>query len=162
MRPRPAVALVLALALSVVFSVSLQTPVAAHTGLESSHPTEGETVGEPVSAISLTFNRPVEPAGSGLTVFDAHGVEYRPDSLSLADSQTWLMEFETPLTGGEYEVRWRVAAEDGHIVEGAFRFTVDVARTGSSAEQPPDSASAPAAESAGQGLPRVRSRGWLV
>ena len=150
MRPRPAVALVLALALSVVFSVSLHSPVAAHTGLESSHPAEDETVGEPVSAISLTFNRPVEPAGSGLTVFDAHGVEYRPDSLSLADSQTWLMEFETPLTGGEYEVRWRVAAEDGHIVEGAFRFTVDVARTGSSAEQSPDSASAPAAESTDQ------------
>ncbi len=150
MRPRPAIALVLALALSVVFSVSLQTPVAAHTGLESSHPAEGETVSEPASAISLTFNRPVEPAGSGLTVFDAHGVEYRPDSLSSADSQTWLLEFEPPLAGGEYEVRWRVAAEDGHIVEGTFRFTVDVARSGSSAEQPPDSASAPAAESAGQ------------
>jgi len=150
MTPRPAVALVLTLALSVVFSVSLQTPVAAHTGLESSHPAEGETVGEPVSAISLTFNRPVEPVGSGLTVFDGHGVEHRPDSLSSADSQTWLLEFEPPLTGGEYEVRWRVAAEDGHIVEGAFRFTVDVARTASSAEQSADSAAAPAAESTDQ------------
>ena len=147
---RPAAALTLALALSFVLLGSLPTPVGAHTGLESSQPAEGETVSEPVSAISLTFNRPVEPAGSGLTVFDGRGVEHRPDSLSSADSQTWLLEFEPPLAGGEYEVWWRVTAEDGHIVEGAFRFTVDVAGTGSSAAPSPDSTAAPAAESTDQ------------
>lgn len=147
---RPAVALTLALALGALLSVSLQTPVAAHTGLESSQPAESETVNEPVSAVSLTFNRPVEPVGSGLTVLNEHGVEHRPDSLSSADSQTWLLEFETPLASGQYEVRWRVVAEDGHIVEGAFRFAVDAPHAGSSAEPSPDGATAPAAESADQ------------
>ncbi len=141
---RPTIALVLALALGAVLLGSLPTPVAAHTGLESSQPSDGETVSEPVSAVSLTFNRPVEPAGSGFTVFDAHGIEHRPDSLSSADSQTWVLEFETPLAGGQYEVWWRVAAEDGHVVEGAFGFTVDAPHEESTAEPSPDSAAAPA------------------
>jgi len=133
-----------------VLSVSLQTPVAAHTGLEASQPAEGETVSAPVSTVSLTFNRPVEPVGSGLTVLDEHGVEHRPGWLSSADSQTWVLEFETPLATGEYEVRWRVVAEDGHIVEGAFRFAVDAPHVGSSEEPSLDGATAPAADSTDQ------------
>ena len=139
---RAAVALVLTFALSSVLLGSLQRPVGAHTGLESSQPAEGETINEPVSAVSLTFNRPVEPAGSGLGVFDEHGVEQRPSSLGSADGQTWVLRFETPLSGGDYEVRWRVAAEDGHIVEGTFRFTADAPHAGSSAEPSADSAAA--------------------
>ena len=147
---RPTVALTLALALGAVLSVSLQRPVAAHTGLESSQPAGGQTVSTPVSTVSLTFNRPVEPIGSGLTVLDEHGVEHRPDWLSSADGQTWVLEFETPLASGQYEVRWRVVAEDGHIVEGAFRFAVDAPHAGSSEEPSPDGATTPAADSTDQ------------
>ncbi|WP_419932086.1 copper resistance CopC/CopD family protein [Candidatus Poriferisodalis sp.] len=147
---RPAVALVLTFALSFVLLGSLQRPVGAHTGLESSQPAEGETINEPVSAVSLTFNRPVEPAGSGLGVFDEHGVEQRPSSLGSADGQTWVLRFETPLSGGDYEVRWRVATEDGHIVEGTFRFTADAPHAGSAAEPSADSAAASVADSTDQ------------
>ena len=137
---------ILAVAVAMMLAASLPTPVGAHTGLESSQPAEGDTVSEPVAAVSLTFNRPVEPAGSGLTVFDEHGVERRPDSLSSADSQTWLLEFETPLASGEYEVRWRVAAEDGHIVEGAFSFAVALPDLGPGADQSTDSSEPPVGE----------------
>ena len=114
----------LALAFGAALAVVLPAPAAAHTGLDSSQPSGGEIVGEPVSQISLMFNRPVEPAGSGLTVFDSDGIEHRPDSLNSADGQTWLLYYEPPLSSGRFEVSWRVVAEDGHVVEGSFGFTV--------------------------------------
>ncbi len=135
-----------------MLSVSLQTPVAAHTGLESSQPAAGETVSAPVSTVSLTFNRPVEPVGSGLTVLDEHRVEHRPDWLNSADGQTWVLKFETPLASADYEVRWRVAAEDGHIVEGSFSFTVDAPRAESATAVPATEVADRAAEPAIDGI----------
>ncbi|WP_419838900.1 copper resistance protein CopC [Candidatus Poriferisodalis sp.] len=114
----------LALAFGAALALVIQAPAAAHTGLDTSQPADGETADDPVSQISLTFNRPVEPAGSGVAVFDEHGDERRPASLNSADRQTWLLNFEPPLSGGQFEVSWRVVAEDGHVVEGSFGFTV--------------------------------------
>ena len=141
----------LALVVGVGLSLGVAAPVGAHTGLESSNPADGEVVSEPVSQISLTFNRPVEPAGSGLTAFDGRGVEHRPDAVNSTDGQSWLLHFETPLASGDYEVRWRVAAEDGHIVEGSLSFTVDAPRAESSTAVPATEATDRAAEPATDG-----------
>ena len=116
--------LLLAFVVSAALALVTQAPAAAHTGLDTSQPADGETADDPVSRISLIFNRPVEPAGSGFTVFDEHGDERRPASLNSADRQTWLLNFEPPLSGGQFEVSWRVVAEDGHVVEGSFGFAV--------------------------------------
>ncbi len=136
----------LALAVSAVLIVTTAAPVAAHTGLESSQPSDGQVVVEPVASISLTFNRPVEPAGDGFTVSQGPGPQFLPDSLSSADNRVWRLHFDTPLGNGVYEVSWRVAAEDGHVVEGTFGFTVDVPVAESPAESSTDSATDPPAE----------------
>ena len=144
---RSAVKLTLALAVSTVLAVVMPAPVAAHTGLESSQPSDGQVVDEPVAQISLTFNRPVEPAGDGFTVSEGQGPRYLPDSLSSVDGQVWWLHFDTPLGNGVYEVWWRVAAEDGHIIEGTFGFTVDAPQAAPLAEAPPDSTAESMAES---------------
>ncbi|WP_419853662.1 copper resistance CopC/CopD family protein [Candidatus Poriferisodalis sp.] len=144
---RSAVKLTLALAVSTVLAIAMPAPVAAHTGLESSQPSDGQVVDEPVAQISLTFNRPVEPAGDGFTVSEGQGPRYLPDSLSSADGQVWRLHFDTPLGNGVYEVWWRVAAEDGHIVEGTFGFAVDVPQAAPPTEAPPDSTGESTAES---------------
>ncbi|WP_419846306.1 copper resistance CopC/CopD family protein [Candidatus Poriferisocius sp.] len=97
---------------------------AAHTELESSHPSDGDAVDEPVSQISLTFTRPVEPVSDGFIAFDEQGIERAPDTVESTDGQTWVMRYETPLPRGRIEVYWRVTAADGHILEGTFVFTV--------------------------------------
>jgi copper transport protein len=56
--------------------------------------------------------------------------------------------FRPPLGSGVYGFWWRVAAEDGHVVEGMFTFTVEVPQVESTAEQSVDSAAAAPAESA--------------
>ncbi len=136
----------LALAVSAVHVVTTAAPVAAHTGLESSQPSDGQVVVEPVGSISLTFNRPVEPAGDGFTVSQGPGQQFLPDSLSSADNRVWRLHFDTPLGNGVYEVSWRVTAEDGHVVEGTFAFTVDVPVAESPAESSTDSATDPPTE----------------
>lgn len=148
LRYRCSTALALALAASAVLIVTTAAPVAAHTGLESSQPSDGQVVVEPVASISLTFNRPVELAGDGFTVSEGQGPQFLPDSLSSTGGQTWQLDFDAPLSNGAYEVRWRVLAEDGHVVEGMFGFTVDVPGAESSAESSTDPAPEPAAESA--------------
>ncbi len=148
LRSRCSTALALALAVSGVLVLMTAAPVAAHTSLESSEPSDGEVVDEPVVLISLAFNRPVEPAGDGFTVSDEQGLHYRPDSLASSDGQTWQLHFDAPLGSGVYEVWWRVLAEDGHVVEGVFTFAVDVPGSESSAGPPTDSAPEPAAASA--------------
>ena len=103
---------------------------AAHTELESSHPSDGDIVGEPVSQISLTFTRSVEPVSDGFIAFDEQGIERIPDTVESTDGQTWLMRYESPLPNGRIEVYWRVTAADGHILEGTFAFTVIEAASG--------------------------------
>lgn len=124
MARRAVVTLWLVLLGSLVLTTVWPATAAAHTELQSSQPSDGEIVGEPVSQISLTFTRPVEPVSDGLTAFDENGLEYRPDATDSADGQIWHMYYETPLGSGHYEVYWRVAAADAHIIEGSFSFTV--------------------------------------
>lgn len=130
----------LALAVSAVFAIAMPAAVAAHTGLDSSQPADGELVVEPVTQIALTFNGKVEPAGDGFLLSHEHGPYSSPDSVSSSDGRVWLLHFDAPLGDGLYEVQWRVAAGDGHVIKGTFEFTVEVPQ----ADNPPDSAAAPA------------------
>ena len=129
------------LAGATALAVSWTGPVAAHTELEYSQPADGEIVGEPISQISLTFGRQVDPLPDSLTAFDELGFGHKPDAVDSTDGQTWLIGFETPLTGGTFEVHWRMVAADGHIIDGAFTFTVAAAEaeTEPTIVQPSDS-----------------------
>ena len=120
------IALFVVLMGSIVLAIAWAEPIAAHTELESSKPSDGEIVGEPISQISLTFTRPVEPASDGMTAFDVGGIEHEPVAIDSVDGQTWIMRYEAPLPDGRFEVYWRVVSADGHIIEGAFAFTVAI------------------------------------
>ena len=131
----------LALVVGAVFAIAMPTAVAAHTGLDSSQPADGEHVDEPVTQIALTFNGKVEPAGDGFLLSHEQGPYSSPDSVSSTDGRVWLLHFDAPLGDGVYEVQWRVAAGDGHVIKGTFEFTVELPQ----ADNPPDSTAAPAA-----------------
>ena len=130
-----------------MIAVATSAPVAAHTDLESTQPSDGDIVSHRVSQITLTFTRLVEPAPGGLTAFDEQGLEHKPDSLSSADGQTWHMHFETPLANGNFEVYRRMAAADDHIIEGTFAFTIALVEPQPSTAPSPDSHDAQATES---------------
>jgi len=97
-----------------------------HTELKSSIPERDSTVKGPPREVVLTFTGKVNPKLSSITIL-------RPDSsnvMSLViDTKAAGKELHAPVTRpippGRYVVRWKTASADGHVVRGAYSFSVD-------------------------------------
>lgn len=121
--------LALVIAAAVAALVSPGAPASAHTELDFTLPAEGTTVGEPVSLITIGFTQPVTLVGNGFEVLDPQGNVVMPFPVT-DDDMVFRLPFDPPLAGGVVGVRWAVTSQDGHVIEGAFTFTV-------AAEPPP-------------------------
>ncbi len=113
-----------ALLVVLVVLLSAPAPASAHTGFESSNPSDGQTIDQPVAEISLRFSGEATPAGEGFVVLDPSGQIREPDEVMSVDNLTWTLRFNEPLVGGVVGVRWQVAAPDAHPIDGSFSFTV--------------------------------------
>lgn len=119
-------------------------PVAAHTGLQTSTPANGEALTQAPQAISLTFTEAVRPQFSQVAVTGPDG----------APVTTGAAAFDGPVirqpvsidADGAYVVAYRVIGDDGHPVSGQVTFTVTLPDTGTSTEAAPGTE--PAASSA--------------
>jgi len=99
------------------------SPSYAHARLVSATPSSGAVVSAP-AAVSLTFNERFAVPFSSVEVRDDLG---RPVTLRQEvseDGKTLSGSFARPLPTGVYEVRWAVAAADGHRMTGSHSFTV--------------------------------------
>lgn len=99
------------------------SPAAAHTELDFTLPADGTTVGEPVSEITVGFTEPVTLVGNGFEILTPDGVVIEPFPVT-DDDMTFRLPLDPPLAGGSVGVRYEVAAEDGHVLEGSFVFDV--------------------------------------
>jgi len=99
--------------------------VAAHTDFDYSLPTEGASVGEPVSEVTVAFTLPVTLVGNGFEVLDPQENLLMPFAVT-DDDTVFRLQFDPPLAGGDVGVRYSVTAEDGHVLSGSFSFTVSV------------------------------------
>ncbi len=104
--------------------ISADAPgVRAHAGLTNSAPADGETVEADISRIKLEFSQDVRvtlvqvvPAGS------AERVDLESELPgAFADAVTVSVP---ALAAGAYQVRWTAIANDGHVMDGGFSFTV--------------------------------------
>jgi methionine-rich copper-binding protein CopC len=107
-------------AAAVVISAS---PVAAHARLVSATPASGAVVSAP-GAVSLTFNERFAAPFSSVEVKDGQGRAVTLRQEISQDGKTLSGSFAQPLTTGIYEVRWAIAAADGHRMTGSYSFTV--------------------------------------
>jgi copper resistance protein C len=98
---------------------------AAHAIILESEPAAGAKLVEPPARIYLRFNSKLEKSLSHVTLTAADG---RPVSLPVAAAGGEMPDrIVLPLgklRAGAYVVRYKVLATDGHITEGALRFTV--------------------------------------
>ena len=99
----------------------------AHAMLHGSDPADGAIlVGSP-RTINLTFSEPCRI--TSLRLLDASGQE-RP--LRRADSRGMVLNASAAPTAslapGDYRLEWRAMGDDGHVMSGAVRFTVNAAR----------------------------------
>ena len=97
----------------------------AHTGFESSTPSDGAAIDEPVELVTIVFTGEANPVGDKFVALTADGVLQEPASVETLDNKLFSIRFDPPLTGGQVGIRWNVQAADAHPIEGAFSFTVN-------------------------------------
>jgi methionine-rich copper-binding protein CopC len=120
--------------------------VFAHTEFDYSLPTEGASVGNPVSEVVVAFTSPVTLVGNGFTALDPQENVVEPFPVT-DDDIVFRLQFDPPLAGGAVGIRYEVRSEDGHIVSGSFTFVVDapVPTTAPPATAPPETTAPPTA-----------------
>jgi len=119
-------------------TLAVATPASAHTSLIDVTPEEGSTVAAG-DALTLTFSADLLTIGAEATVTDSAGT-VSPLDVSFPTPASAQMVLPD-LAGGAVLVAWRVVANDGHPVEGALTFDVQVPTTTSASA--PTTASTP-------------------
>ena len=114
---------VVALVVVLLGLITLPPAASAHTALDYSVPTEGASVAEPVSEITVAFTEAVTLVGDGFEVFDPQENVLQP-VVATDDDTVFRLQFDSPLAGGPVGVRYEVTSDDGHVVSGSFAFTV--------------------------------------
>lgn len=112
----------MALALVAAACLALTGPLAAHNGVTTTQPRDGDHLHHPPEAVGVHFDGAMR-----ITRFTLSG----PDgdvALSDRPGPQPVRGFEAapaaPLAPGEYRVEWRALAADGHLMSGSFRFRV--------------------------------------
>ena len=117
-------------------------PVSAHTSLVSANPAENSIVAEAPLAISLMFNEDLLLLGdknpSQIDVVDEAGMKVSGEATVNGPIISAPLTIESP---GRYNVSYRVASGDGHIVTGEYHFTVASPEVINTAEEPAEDGS---------------------
>lgn len=121
---RRACAVLLVTLMSLAVSMIGDGAVSAHTGFESSTPSEGAVIEAPVELVTIVFTGEATPVGDEFIALTPDGVLQEPVSIETLDDKLFSIGFDPPLAGGQIGLRWNVQAADSHPIEGAFSFTV--------------------------------------
>ncbi len=129
-------------ALWVVFMFLFIPPVTAHTSLVSANPAEKSIVAEAPLAISLMFNEDLLLLGdknpNQVEVVDEAGIKVSGEATVNGPIISAPLTIES---SGRYNVSYRVASADGHIVTGDYHFTVASPEVINSVEEPAEDGS---------------------
>jgi methionine-rich copper-binding protein CopC len=98
-------------------------PVAAHAVLIESTPAPQSTASGPSIAIRLRFNARIDAVRSIIILIRKDGSSWKLQTLKQQEPNT-LAATATGLQAGDYRIRWRVLAPDGHITSGEIPFSV--------------------------------------
>lgn len=98
-----------------------------HIILEKSSPDDGATIAGEVSEIRLFFSGAPLLRGASVRIVTAGRslVRSSPPAADPADPKQLFVKIDPGLAPGAYVVQWRCIADDGHVMRGDFRFTVE-------------------------------------
>lgn len=117
----------------------------AHTTVERTSPAADDTLAASPPEIRLRFTARVEPALTVLTLVrgGAH-VAAGGSVVEGSGGREYVLPLTAALPPGSYQVRWRTAGADGHVLEGSWSFVVE-GEQAAAAPQLDTAAAAPAA-----------------
>ncbi|APA84701.1 copper resistance protein CopC [Paraburkholderia sprentiae WSM5005] len=111
-------------AAALIAGVTLASAALAHVFPQKEEPGAGASVAAPAQ-VKVTFDGPLEPAFSSLTVSDASGKQVSTRKSSVDAQQPAVMTVPLPtLAAGHYTVHWVAVARDGHRTHGDYGFDV--------------------------------------
>jgi len=112
-------------ALGLALAFAGPSPALAHAIVLESSPANDADLAASPGRIVLRFNSRIEAALSRVTIETANGRAMAlPAVRDAGPEANRLVVPVGPLTPGTYIVRYRVLAADGHVTEGALRFSV--------------------------------------
>ena len=110
---------------ALIFSVSFIPFVHAHPFTEDSIPSLTSNSPAGVKEVMVFFSEPIEIGFSQLKVFDSDGNQIDNRDTNYYEGEQSLIVTTPPLEDGIYTVSTKVLSKvDGHLVPGAFQFTI--------------------------------------
>jgi methionine-rich copper-binding protein CopC len=101
---------------------SLSGNAIAHTALSTSNIEAGTTLSVVPDTLELTFGKPVGLAKLGLVNLETNAIQDLKPARDMA--KTHSINLPT-LKSGDYAIKWRAIASDGHVMTGEIGFTVE-------------------------------------
>jgi methionine-rich copper-binding protein CopC len=96
-----------------------------HNRLLKAEPAVDTTVSVAPTRVRLWFKEPAELAVSSIKVTGADGTPVATSAVQVADSATSIaVAFRAPVRPGAYQVSWKTASSDGHVIRGSYGFFV--------------------------------------
>ena len=126
-------------------AIAVAPAAAAHTARTASDPADGATLTTGPTRVSATFNEPLQTAFAAMTVVGPDGNLWSTGA-PVVEGAVVSVGLRPTGPAGKYTVNYRLTSADGHVVSGAWSFTLAMAGAGT----PGPSASTGAADT---GLP---------
>lgn len=95
----------------------------AHTGLESSTPTQGSTITEKLNEITLKFLTKIEETSS-FTLTNSNNEKVNVEDITVSHDLLTGKVTES-LENGAYQINWKIIGADGHPMEGVIDFVLE-------------------------------------
>jgi methionine-rich copper-binding protein CopC len=132
---------IVALALTALMVGFGSVGASAHAELTGSNPIADSVIGMLPPTVELTFGEPLmvvegSEAANQITVTKADGKRIDVRTTTVAD-RVASVALDTSAGEGVYTVAYRVVSEDGHPIDGKFKFEVSVAAQSGEAEPMP-------------------------
>ncbi|MFD2442582.1 copper resistance protein CopC [Bacillus sp. CGMCC 1.16607] len=117
-----------------IITLTGPTMVNAHTEIKSSFPQEGQIIDSNLVEISLQFEGEIEEL-STMELLKGE-IKIPLDQVKVQETQM-IGTLSQPLDNGSYTVKWRIAGEDGHAIEGIIPFIVQKESNNVETQNPP-------------------------
>lgn len=110
--------------LLVALGVLAASPLLAHLAVSKTAPANGATLEKAPGQVQVWFTQPPSERVSQLELHGPGGAISLGEVQVNRDERTISAAVPASLDPGGYEVRWRTAGNDGHVMRGTFSFSV--------------------------------------
>lgn len=126
------------LAVTILLGFASMTQANAHAEVVKTSPAADATVNAPLDQISITLNEPPLLEGSAITISNQDGSPVDTEAVALDGAKLYI-PWPADIAIGDITVDYRVASNDGHVVDGTFSFTFTGAATSEVSSPQPSS-----------------------